>query len=373
MAPELIRHQKYSEKVDVWGLGIITYQLLSGKTPFDGKNIKEIELPKKNIATIDFINKSPNHSDIWVYTAGWISPTERYKYDFNKNNFKREELSTIIDYPEFKDLEVLEINVKSHDGVEIPLSIIFNKNIKKDGSNPALIYGYGAYGISIIAAFRKSHLLWVNQGGVLAIAHVRGGGELGKKWHLSGQKTTKFNTWKDAIACTEYLINEGFTNNKKTVINSASAGGIFVGRAITERPDLFAVAIPEVATLNTSRKVNTPNGAVNMPEYGNPTIEEEFHALIEMDSYLHLKSGVEYPAVLTTAGFNDPRIIVWEPAKFAAKLLEVNISKKPTLLKVDYKAGHFGGTSKSHEFEDLADIYSFAFWQVGHPDFQPKK
>jgi len=341
-------------------------------TDFEGKKHKEITTPKKS-ASIFVSTRGNKFSDVWVTTTGWTNKGERYRYDLKANTFKREQLSTIIEYPEFENFEVEELMVKSHDGVEVPLSIIYKKGIKKDKNNPVLFYGYGAYGMSITPSFNPELLLWVERGGILAVAHVRGGGELGEKWHLAGQKTTKQNTWKDVIACTEYMINEGYTNPTKTAIYSRSAGGIFVGRAITERPDLYAVAIPGVGSMNTVRGENTPNGPANMPEFGTMKVKEEAKALIEMDSYLQLKDGVKYPATLTTAGFNDPRIIVWSPAKFAARLLEANASDKPTLLKVDYEAGHFGGASKLKSYEEIADVLSFAFWQVGHPDFQPTK
>ncbi|WP_374172486.1 prolyl oligopeptidase family serine peptidase [Flavobacterium tructae] len=340
-------------------------------TDFEGKNHKEIKTPKKS-ATIVLTSRGSKFSDLWVRTTGWTTKGERYKYDVKKNNFIREELSTITEYPEFENFEIEELMVKSYDGVEVPLSIIYKKGIKKDTKNPVLFYGYGAYGMSMSPSFNPSLLLWVERGGILAVAHVRGGGELGEKWHLEGQKSTKPNTWKDVIACTEYMIKEGYTNPTKTAIYSRSAGGILVGRAITERPDLYAVAIPGVGSMNTVRGENAPNGPANTPEFGTMKIEDEAKALIEMDSYLQLKEGVKYPATLTTAGFNDPRIIVWSPAKFAARLLEVNASKNPTLLKVDYEAGHFGGASKSKSYEEVADVLSFALWQVGHPDFQPK-
>lgn len=340
-------------------------------TDFEGKNHKEIKTPKKS-ATIALTSRGNKFSDLWVRTTGWTTKGERYKYDVKKNNFTREELSTITEYPEFENFEIEELMVKSYDGVEVPLSIIYKKGTKKDTKNPVLFYGYGAYGMSMSPSFNPNLLLWVERGGILAVAHVRGGGELGEKWHLEGQKTKKQNTWKDIIACTEYMINEGYTNSTKTAIYSRSAGGILVGRAITERPDLYAVAIPGVGSMNTVRGENAPNGPANTPEFGTMKIEDEAKALIEMDSYLQLKEGVKYPATLTTAGFNDPRIIVWSPAKFAARLLEVNASKKPTLLKVDYEAGHFGGASKAKSYEETADVLSFALWQVGHTDFQPK-
>ena len=183
-------------------------------------------------------------------------------------------------------------------------------------------------------------------------------------------KTTKPNTWKDLIACTEYLISEEYTSPKKVAIYSASAGGILVGRAMTERPDLYAAVIPGVGCMNTLRGENSPNGPVNIPEFGTSQDSVECMALIEMDSYLHLQDGVEYPATLVTAGMNDPRVIAWQPAKFAARLQAANASGKPILFWADYDAGHGMGNTKSKQFESLADVMSFALWQTGHPGFK---
>jgi prolyl oligopeptidase len=204
----------------------------------------------------------------------------------------------------------------------------------------------------------------------LAIAHVRGGGELGDEWHKAGQKTTKPNTWKDLIACTEYLINEKYTSPKNVAIYSASAGGILVGRAMTERPDLFAAVVPAVGCMNTLRGENSPNGPVNVPEFGTSADSVECMALIEMDSYLHLQDGEEYPATLVTAGMNDPRVIAWQPAKFAARLQAANASEAPVLFLPDYDAGHGMGDTKSKHFESLSDVLSFALWQTGAEGFQ---
>ena len=220
--------------------------------------------------------------------------------------------------------------------------------------------------------FTPDLLLWTNNNGILAIAHVRGGGELGDKWYKGGYKTTKPNTWKDLIACAEFMISDKYTSPNKIAINSASAGGILIGRAMTERPDLFAAAIPEVGCLNPVRAEESPNGPVNVPEFGSVKDSVECKALIEMDSYLHIKDGVKYPATLITAGMNDPRVIVWQPAKFAARLEAANASDKPVLFLVDYEAGHGIGNSKKKDFESLADVFSFALWQTGVPGFQLK-
>jgi prolyl oligopeptidase len=234
------------------------------------------------------------------------------------------------------------------------------------------MFGYGAYGISMTPYFSPISLLPVYEGGIYAVAHVRGGGELGDNWYRAGFKTTKPNTWKDLIACAEYLVNEKYTSPKKIAINSASAGGILIGRAMTERPDLFAAAIPEVGCMNAIRMEESPNGPVNIPEFGTVKDSVEFMALMEMDAYYHLKKGVKYPATLVTAGMNDPRVIAWDPAKFAARLQATNSSDKPILFLADYAAGHGIGDTKTKSFQSLADVFSFALWQTGHPKFQLK-
>ncbi len=262
--------------------------------------------------------------------------------------------------------------IPSHDGVEVPVSLIYDKNMKRDGSNPVMMYGYGSYGITISPFFSTIFLTWVSEGGVIAISHVRGGGELGDAWHKAGYKQTKPNTWKDFIATAEYLHKEKISSPEKTMIFGGSAGGILVGRAMTERPDLFGVAVPAVGAMNTVRSEFTPNGPVNVPEFGTVKDESEFKALYEMDSYLHVEDGVKYPATMITAGINDPRVVAWEPGKFAARLQAANGSDKPILFRVDYESGH-GSDAKTKSFQEFADIMSFSFWQMGHPDYQSIK
>jgi len=311
------------------------------------------------------------YSDIWVTITGWTSENRRYRYLPEKNKFKPEKLSADANYPELDELTVEELTVTSHDGIRVPLSLIYKKGLKRDGNNPVLLNGYGAYGASLRPGLTPS-LIWTLQGGVLAIAHVRGGSELGEKWYKVGYKTTKPNTWKDLISCAEYLIANKYTSPKKIAISGGSAGGILVGRAMTERPDLFAVCMPAVGVLNTFRNEFTPNGPGNIREFGSVKDSIECMALINMDSYLNLKNGEKYPATFITAGINDPRVIAWQPAKFAARLQSVNASDKPILFFVDYEAGHGMGNTKSKSIEHLADEISFALWQTGHPDFQVK-
>ncbi|RTY95315.1 prolyl oligopeptidase family serine peptidase [Flavobacterium sp. GT3R68] len=320
-----------------------------------------------------FETKDERFSDIWITVTGWTSPTKRYLYSPETNSFEYQPLSKAIEYPEFNNLVVKEVMVPSHDGVMVPVSIISNKRTEMKSNNPVLMFGYGAYGASMDPYFSSSLLTYCTYGGILVIPHVRGGGEMGDAWHKAGQKTTKPNTWKDLIASAEYLIANKYTSPKKIAIASGSAGGILIGRAITERPDLFAAAVPLVGCLNPVRMENSPNGPVNTPEFGTVKNEEEFQGLLAMDSYLHVKDGVNYPATLITAGMNDPRVIAWEPAKFAARLQAANGSDKPILFYTDFEAGHGMGNSKTKSIESLGDLVSFSLWQTGQEKFQPAK
>ncbi|NTU57705.1 MAG: S9 family peptidase [Chlorobiaceae bacterium] len=337
---------------------------------YNGKSAEKIALPV-DAGTIHLSSKGFDKKEIWTLMAGWSQDYRRYRYELKHNRFIDETLSSPAKYPEYAKLNVEEVMVPSHDGVMIPLSLIHNRGIAKDGHNPVLIYGYGAYGNSMTPFFSPSLLLWTNKGGILAVAHVRGGGELGDAWHKAGMKTSKPNTWKDLIACAEYLVSEKYTSPRHIAINSASAGGILVGRAMTERPDLFAAVIPQVGALNPVRGEESPNGPVNVPEFGTVKNPVECKALIEMDPYLHLRKGVAYPAALVTAGMNDPRVIAWQPGKFAARLQASTASKNPVLFFTDYKAGHGIGDTKTKQFEAIADMLSFGLWQTGQPEFQP--
>jgi prolyl oligopeptidase len=247
--------------------------------------------------------------------------------------------------------------------------LIYKKNVEKNGKNFVLLYGYGSYGHLTSRVFDPNLLLWTHMGGVLAIVHVRGGGEFGDQWHRSGMKTLKYNTWKDLIACTEYLISEKITRPPKIAITSRSAGGILIGRAMTDQPDLFAVAIPEVGLLNPLRLNMMQNSMYQEHEFGTIRDSVECMALIEMDPYHHLADGTEYPATLVTAGMLDQMIPLWMPAKFAARLQSVNGSSEPVLFWSNPETGHMADT-KNQQIENIADVVSFAFWQTGHPDFQ---
>jgi prolyl oligopeptidase len=184
-------------------------------------------------------------------------------------------------------------------------------------------------------------------------------------------KATKPNTWKDFIACGEYLIQHGYAAKDKLTAIGGSAGGILIGRAVTERPDLFAAACPIVGALDMLRAENTPNGPPNIPEFGTVKIKDEFEALLAMSTYQHIVPGTKYPALLFYHGFNDPRVPVWMSAKAAARFQAATSSGKPVLLDIDYESGHGIGSTQAQLIRRRTDVLAFLLWQVGDPNFQP--
>ncbi len=334
-------------------------------------NIEEIPIPKP-AGAIYLLSKGVDYDDLWIEISGWTTSEVRYKYNITNNSFTEESLYPNKKSKNYDDIIVEEVEVSSHDGELIPLSIIYHKDRQKDGNNPVLMRGYGTYAFSLTPEVDPLMMQWIDKGGIYAVTHVRGGGEKGDTWHKAGFKKTKPNTWKDFIACTEYLIAENYTNSEKIAAWSSSAGGILIGRAITERPDLYAAAIVRVGKLNTLRSENTPNGLNGIKEYGTVKDPNEFEYLLEMDAYHHIKKGEKYPALLLTAGMNDTRVPAWQPGKFAAKMIQANTANSPIIFNVDFKSGHGFDASSEKRSTELQDMLSFAFWQTGHKDFTLK-
>lgn len=303
--------------------------------------------------------------------SAWTRAPKIYEYIPDKKAVEDTKLQTLGKFDEPSEIESIEIKVPSHDGTMIPLSLIFKKGIVLDGSHPTLLSGYGAYSITIDPYFTPLWLAWIEQGGVLAFAHVRGGGEYGEEWHQGGMMQNKPNTWRDFIACAEFLVRSRYTSPTRLAGEGGSAGGILIGRAITERPDLFAAALDDVGLSDMIRDMFSPDGPLNVPEYGDLKTKQGFENLYEISAYYHVKDGVRYPATMITTGMNDPRVVPWEPGKMAARM-EAATNGKPVLLRVDYHGGHgtIGGTRAQTE-ELLADQWSFLFWQFGLPGYQP--
>ncbi len=329
----------------------------------------QVTLPNK-YGRIFIENKSHSKPDLWVTVAGWTTDMQRMKYNIASNEFTPEDLVPKAAFPEFEGFKVEELTVESHDGTLVPLSVISKKEMKRDGSNPTLLYGYGAYGIPWRPYFLPDWLTWVENGGVLCFSHIRGGGEKGDQWHLDGKSHNKPNSWKDFIACSEYLIDNNYTSNKKLVIYGGSAGGIVIGRSMTERPDLYAAVISEVGMVNAVRFSAMPSGLNHAKEFGYIDIMEDCKDLIEMDAYLHLQDNVSYPPFLGIVGMNDLRVSPWQTGKFVAKLQQNKMSDNPVIMMVDFDEGHYFNSTKTKSMEKLAGVFSFAFRYTGCDGFQ---
>lgn len=257
------------------------------------------------------------------------------------------------------------VMVPSWDGTKVPMNILYRKGLKFDGTHPTIIEGYGAYGReSQSPVFAVNQLPWLERGGVYAEIGVRGGGEFGEEWHLAGKGKNKPNTWKDFIAGAEYLVREKYTSAAHLAGRGTSAGGILIGNAVVERPDLFRAAIINVGITNALRYEFTPNGPANIPEFGSVTTEQGFRDLLAMDAYTKIRRGVKYPAVLLITGANDPRVEPWITAKMTAALQAATSSGRPVLLRVDYDAGHGTGLSSEQLARQRADMYAFLFRQL---------
>ena len=348
------------------GIGRVT------RVAYDGRSKPQmVALPLAG--SVNLAGSDPRLPGVLVDLAAWVDYGGAYVYDPAKKKTTELPLVTKGPYDAPPDLVAEEVQVKSHDGAMVPLSIIHKKGVKLDGSNPTWLTGYGAYGITYDPFFDQSMYAWYEKGGIAAYAHVRGGGEKGEAWYRAGFQKTKPNTWKDFIACAEYLIEKGYTSPSKLAGEGTSAGGILIGRAITERPELFAVAFPRVGCVNAVRMETTPNGVPNIPEFGSVQTEDGFKALYEMDALQHVKDGVKYPSVMVTHGANDPRVEPWQSAKFAARLQAASSSGKPVIFRVDYEAGHGVGSTKTQRLQERADAYAFMMWQFGMKDYQPKQ
>ena len=316
------------------------------------------------------VGASPRVEGATLQLAGWTRYAKPWAYEAGALKPLPFVAPAAFDAP--ADIVAREVSFRSHDGVEVPMSILSRKDIKLDGTNPTILYGYGAYGITEDPFFNPRIYAWLEKGGVFAVAHVRGGGAYGKEWHEAGRKATKPNTWKDAIAAAEWLVANKYTSKKRIGIYGGSAGGIFVGRSITERPDLFAAAVPVVGWFDALRQETSANGAANIPEFGTVKKEDEFRALYEMGTYYHVRDGVKYPALLFVHGVNDIRVDVWQSLKMASRFAAAKGNTNPVLLRLEYDSGHGQGSTREQLQARTADIWSFFLWQFGVPEFQPK-
>ena len=351
----------YVQKLD-GGLGKLW------RLPFEGGAASEIRLPFEGAIQEMFVN--PAEPGVFLRVASWTKSSLILHYD-PKTKAMTDTKIIPVSPVDFSAITSEEVKAKAADGTLVPLSIIHKRGLKMDGTHPTLLHGYGSYGIILDPAFDPTSLAWLERGGVVAVGHVRGGGEYGEDWHNGGRKSTKKNTITDFLACAQYLIEHKYTSAAHLAGEGTSAGGITIGGAITEAPELFAAALDNVGDSDTLRSELMVSGPANIPEFGTVQKEDEFKGLLAVSAYYRVKDKTAYPAVLLTTGINDPRVDPWQMGKMTARLQAATSSGKPVLLRVDYDAGHGGiGATRSQHTALLTDQYSFLLWQLGDPEFQ---
>ncbi len=330
-------------------------------------SVQEVALP--STGTIAGPSTDPRRAGALFSLQGWVNPERFYRVA------GRSVQPVDLVPPWREDLSAYtseEVRARAAEGTEIPLSIVYKRGLKFDGHNAVWLTGYGAYGIAYNPRLLTRQIALLEDGGVYAVAHVRGGGEFGEDWHRAGFMATKPNTYRDLIACAEYLIERGIGSAASLAIEGRSAGGITVGMALAERPDLFRVVFSGVGDSNTLRSEKGTDGPANSLEYGSTTSRAGFDALYAVDSTQHLKEHTPYPAVLLTTGMNDPRVAPWQPGKMTAGLQATTSSGRPIILLADFGAGHGMGSTRSQRDREFADQLAFLYWQIGRPDYQVK-
>lgn len=329
----------------------------------DGTLIREVKFP--GIGTASFITSS-KYPEIYYTYNSYISPSVSYKYDPETNE------STLINSPEIKgynpdDYVTEQVFYTSSDGTKVPMFITYKKGIERNGNNPTYLYGYGGFNITQNPKFSANRIAWFENGGVLAVANLRGGGEYGEEWHVAGTKLNKMNVFNDFISAAEYLIKEGFTNPEKLVIEGGSNGGLLVGATVNLRPDLFRVAIPRVGVMDMMRYHLFTIGWNWATDYGTSADSKEMAEYLRSYSPAHNigNKKIDYPAIMVTTADHDDRVVPAHSFKYAAALQATETGNNAKIIRIDSNAGHGAGKPVGKVIDEYTDIYSFIFANMG--------
>lgn len=319
-------------------------------------------IPFKPIASVRGL-LSLGTDEILFRGSTYTDPPAWYRFD--PSTWETSETSFFMTSPaDFRDTEVVREFAISEDGTKVPLNIIRRKGIKLDGQNPTILYGYGGYGISLSPGFDAGRRLWLDQGGVYVIANLRGGGEYGEEWHKAGNLANKQNVFDDFIACARYLIENNYTNPSKLVIRGGSNGGLLMGAAFTQHPELFRAVVSSVGIYDMLRVELDPNGVFNTTEFGTVKNPEHFKALYAYSPYHNVRDGTAYPSILFLTGKHDGRVNPAHSRKMTARLQAATSSDNPILLRTSSSTGHGRGTGLSKRIERESDVYAFIFNQL---------
>jgi prolyl oligopeptidase len=327
----------------------------------NGKLIRKVELP--DIGSAYGFYGEEEDKEIFYGFESYTSPATSYHYNilYGKSELFRQPKLDI----DFSQYETNQIFYNSKDGTKIPMFIISKKDISFDGSNPTLLYGYGGFNISLTPSFGQRWLAWLDMGGIVAIANLRGGGEYGEKWHKAGTKMNKQNVFDDFISAAKYLIDNQYTSKEKLTILGGSNGGLLVGAVMTQEPDLFQVALPAVGVLDMLRYHKFTAGAGWIPDYGcADSSKAMFEYLLGYSPVHNVKKGIEYPATMVTTADHDDRVVPAHSFKFISHLQKKHSGNSPVLIRIDVNAGHGAGKSMSKYLDEIADSYSYAFYNM---------
>lgn len=336
---------------------------------YDGKLVREVELP--GVGSASGFGAKKEEKELYYSFTNYVTPGSIYKYNIEKGTSELYRKPNIDFNPD--NYESKQVFYTSKDSTKIPMIITHKKGLKLDGKNPTILYGYGGFNVSLTPSFSITNAVWMEQGGIYAVANLRGGGEYGKKWHNAGTQMKKQNVFDDFIAAAEYLISEKYTSSDYLAIRGGSNGGLLVGATMTQRPDLMKVALPAVGVLDMLRYHTFTAGAGWAYDYGTAEDSKEMFEYLKGYSPVHnVKEGVEYPATLVTTGDHDDRVVPAHSFKFAAELQSKQTGDNPTLIRIETDAGHGAGTPVSKTIEQYADIFGFTLYNMGF-DVLPSK
>ena len=330
---------------------------------YDGRLVREIVLPA--IGTVGGFSGEEEDTELYYSLSNYTAPATIYRYDIATGESALYKAPEVAFDPSLFVTE--QVFYPSKDGTQVPMFITRRKDMKLDGKNPCLLYGYGGFQINLTPGFNPSALMFVEQGGVYCVANLRGGSEYGEAWHKAGMLENKQNVFDDFIAAAEYLIAQKYTSSERLAINGGSNGGLLVGACEVQRPDLYAVCLPQVGVMDMLRYHKFTIGWGWAVEYGSSDNEEQFPYIYKYSPLHNIKEGVKYPATLVMTADHDDRVVPAHSFKFAAQMQHCQAGEAPVLIRIESKAGHGAGKPTSKRIDEAADMYAFLFQNIGVP------
>ena len=336
---------------------------------YNGKLIRDVKLP--GVGSAGSIGGKKEEKELFYSFTNYNTPGSTYKFNVETGESTKY-WSPEIDFVS-EDYESKQVFYTSKDGTKVPMIITYKKGTELNGKNPTILYGYGGFNISLTPSFSITNSVWLEQGGIYAVANLRGGGEYGKAWHDAGTQQKKQNVFDDFIAAAEYLIDSKYTSSDYLAISGRSNGGLLVGATMTQRPDLMKVALPGVGVLDMLRYHTFTAGAGWAYDYGTSEDNKEMFEYLKAYSPVHnVKPNTQYPATMVTTGDHDDRVVPAHSFKFAAGLQANQTGTNPTLIRIDVKAGHGAGKPVSMQIQEWADIYGFTLYNMGYKELPVK-